>query len=91
MASVSEFIVSVVELVEAQADDIRRSFFESANGFLILVVAHILAIIGFLFFLIGLNIFLVNTFNDVVGYLATAFIAFVSAFIFYRVALWKAK
>ncbi|MDO5045353.1 hypothetical protein [Campylobacter sp.] len=91
MASISEFLVSVVELVEAQADDIRRSFFQSADSFLILVVAHILAIIGFVFFLIGLNTLLVSLLNEVAGYLITAFIAFVSAFIFYRVALWKTK
>ena len=28
MAGISEFIVSVVELVDAQASDIRRSFFK---------------------------------------------------------------
>ncbi|MFL1705479.1 MULTISPECIES: hypothetical protein [unclassified Campylobacter] len=91
MANISEFLVSVVELVEAQADDIRHSFFKSADSFLILVVAHILAIIGFVFFLIGLNILLVSMFNEVAAYLTTACIAFISAFIFYRVALWKTK
>lgn len=91
MANISEFIVSVVELVEAQADDIRRSFFRSADGFLLTVTATILAIIGFIFFLIGLNFLLVSILGEIGAYFVTSFVAFVSAFIVYKVASWKVR
>ncbi|WP_169975640.1 MULTISPECIES: hypothetical protein [unclassified Campylobacter] len=91
MANISEFIVSIVELVEAQADDIRHSFFKSASGFLLTVTATVLAIIGFIFFLVGLNILLVSMIGEVAAYLSTSFVAFIAAFIIYKVASWKAR
>ena len=50
MAGISEFIVSVVELVDAQASDIRRSFLKSANSVLLNIITGIICIIGLVFF-----------------------------------------
>ena len=52
--SISEFLISVVELVEAQADDIRASFVKSAGSIIALCVVAIIAVVGFIFLLLGL-------------------------------------
>ena len=54
--SISEFLISVVELVEAQADDIKASFVKSAGNIIALCVVSIIAVVGFIFLLLGLNL-----------------------------------
>lgn len=91
MASISEFIVSVVELIDAQATDIRQGFAASADAFLIKCVVAILAVVGFVFFLFGLHLLFIKFFGEMGGYFATSGVAFIISFVLYRVAKCKAK
>ncbi|MGG7048269.1 MULTISPECIES: hypothetical protein [unclassified Campylobacter] len=91
MASLSESIVSVVELVEAQATDIRQSFTASADALLIKCVVAVLAVVGFVFLLLGANLFFAKFLGDINGYFATSGLAFLISFILYKVAKCKAK
>lgn len=91
MASISEFIISVVELIEAQTEEVRRSFFGSANGFLINVVVAALVVVGFVFLLSGLFALLSHFFGAIVAYFGTAMCAFVLAFLCYKVGQWKTR
>ena len=65
MAGISEFIVSVVELVDAQADDIRCSFLRSANSVLLNTITSVICIIGLVFFLLGLHTLLEKTIEKI--------------------------
>lgn len=91
MAGISEFIVSVVELVDAQASDIRRSFLKSANSVLLNIITGIICIIGLVFFLLGLHAFLEKTIGEIWAYFACSIAAFLCSIIVYKVLSCKAK
>ena len=85
MAGISEFIVSVVELVDAQASDIRRSFLKSTNSVLLNIITGIICIIGLVFFLLGLHALLEKTIGEIWAYFACSAVAFLSSIIVYKV------
>ena len=85
MAGISEFIVSVVELVDAQASDIRRSFLKSANSVLLNIITGVICIIGLVFFLLGLYVLLEKTIGEIWAYFACSIAAFLSSIIVYKV------
>lgn len=91
MAGISEFIVSVVELVDAQASDIRRSFLKSANSILLNIITGVICIIGLVFFLLGLHVLLEKTIGEIWAYFACSIAAFLCSIIVYKVLSCKAK
>ncbi len=91
MAGISEFIVSVVELVDAQASDIRRSFLKSANSVLLNIITGIICIIGLVFFLLGLHALLEKTIGEIWAYFACSIVAFLCSIIVYKALSCKAK
>ena len=93
MAGISEFIVSVVELIDAQADDIRCSFLKSANSVVLNIIVGVICIIGLVFFLLGLHTLLEKTIGEIWAYFACSAVAFLSSFIIYKVfrAKWYNK
>ena len=93
MAGISEFIVSVVELVDAQASDIRRPFFrsKSANSVLLNIITGVICIIGLVFFLLGLHALLEKTIGEIWAYFACSIAAFLCSIIMYKVLSCKAK
>ena len=91
MAGISEFIVSVVELVDAQASDIRRSFLKSANSVLLNIIMGVICIIGLVFFLLGLHALLEKTIGEIWAYFACSIVAFLCSIIVYKVLSCKVK
>ena len=91
MAGISEFIVSVVELLDAQADDIRCSFLRSANSVLLNTITSVICIIGLVFFLLGLHTLLEKTIGEIWAYFACSIAAFLCSIIVYKVLSCKAK
>ena len=90
--TLSEFVISAVELVEAQANDIRTSFVKSAASIITLVVVAAIAIAGFIFLLLGINMaFELWVKNKMGAYFLTSGSAFILAFIVYKVSLWKTR
>lgn len=89
--SISEFLISAVELVEAQADDIKASFVKSAGSIIALCVVAIIAVVGFIFLLLGLNLAFQMWVGKLGAYFLTSGAAFLLSFIIYMVYLWKTK
>jgi len=85
MAGISEFIVSVVELVDAQAEDIRSSFLKSANSVVLNIIVGVICILGLVFFLLGLHTLLEKTIGEIWAYFACSAVAFLSSIIVYKV------
>ncbi len=85
MAGISEFIVSVVELVDAQAEDIRSSFLKSANSVVLNIIVGVICILGLVFFLLGLHTLLEKTIGEIWSYFACSAVAFLSSVIVYKV------
>ena len=91
MAGISEFIVSVVELVDAQASDIRRSFLKSANSVLLNIITGVICIIGLVFFLLGLHALLEKTIGEIWACFACSIVAFLCSIVVYKALSCKAK
>ncbi len=89
--SISEFLISVVELVEAQVDDIKASFVKSAGNIIALCIVAIIAVVGFIFLLLGLNLAFQTWVGKLGAYFLTSGVAFLLSFIIYMVYLWKTK
>lgn len=89
--SISEFIISAVELVEAQADDIIKSFEKSAIGVLSIGVVAAITIVGFIFLLLGINMLFELWVGKPGAYFLTSLVSFIIAFAVYGVVSWKAK
>ena len=89
--SISEFLISVVELVEAQADDIKASFVKSTGNIIALCVVAIIAVVGFIFLLLGLNLVFQIWVGKLGAYFLTSGVAFLLSFVIYMVYLWKTK
>ena len=85
MAGISEFIVSVVELVEAQADEIRCTFLKSANTDLLNTITSKICNIGLEFFLLGLHTLLEKTIGEIWAYFSCAIAAFLCSAVVYKV------
>ncbi|ASM36128.1 hypothetical protein [Campylobacter sputorum] len=91
MASISEFIISFCELVEAQTDEIRYSFEKSAKNIIVYVFLALLSLIGFIFLIIGIDLLLQPFVGMVYSKFITAIISFAFTFILYKVLICKHK
>lgn len=89
--SLSEFFISAVELVEAEACNIKDSFVKSANGIVFMIVVAALAIIGSVFLFIGVFLLLELWTGKILAYFLTAGIIFTAVLILYGVSLAKHK
>ncbi|QOQ88131.1 hypothetical protein IMC76_03210 [Campylobacter corcagiensis] len=89
--SLSEFFISAVELVEAEAYNIKDSFVKSANGIVFMIVVAALAIVGSVFLFIGVFLLLELWTGKILAYFLTAGIIFTVVLILYGVSLAKHK
>jgi hypothetical protein len=89
--TLSEFIISVVELVEAQFEEMRRSLHKSAWSVAYILISSLLALFGFLLSLWGIKLILEQYIGVVGSYFALSALTFLLAFIVAKVAKWIAK
>jgi uncharacterized membrane protein YcjF (UPF0283 family) len=89
--TLSEFIISVVELVEAQFEEMRRSLHKSAWSVAYILISSLLALFGFLLSLWGIKLILEQYIGEVGSYFALSALTFLLAFIVAKVAKWIAK
>ena len=87
--TVSEFIISVVELIEAQIKEVESSLVSSAKGLIIKLFALSLLVLSSVFFFIGIKIWIESYLGEVFAYFITALIIFILALIVSKVASWK--
>lgn len=89
--TLSDFIISVVELIEAQIDEIKISFENSAKGLILLFVSALLLFTGIIFLLLGIKVAIEFYLGEVFAYILTAFITLFTSFIIMKVASWKTQ
>ncbi|MFP4331883.1 MAG: hypothetical protein ACLFQJ_01155 [Campylobacterales bacterium] len=89
--TISEFIISVVELVEAQVDEIRYSMHKSAEGLIFLLVSALLIFTAIVFALIGIRLLFVSIVGEVFSYFIVSAGTVLVALFFMKVASWKVK
>lgn len=89
--SISEYIISVVELVEAQANDIRKSFEKSAGRILSLSIVVSMMILGLIFLILGLYALFKIWVGEVGAYFLTSLVSFLISFIIYGIFIWKTR
>jgi len=89
--TLSEFIISVVELVEAQFEEMRLSLHKSAWSLAYILVSSLLVLFGFLLFLWGIKLILEQYVGEVGSYFILSALTFLLAFILAKVAKWVAK
>lgn len=89
--SLSEFFISAVELVEAQAYNIKDSFVKSAGEIVFMFVIAALAIIGAVFLFIGVFLLLELWSGKILAYFLTAGMVFTIVLILYGVSVAKRK
>lgn len=87
--TVSEFIISVVELIEAQIKEVESSLVSSAKGLIIKLFALSLLVLASVFFFIGIKIWIESYLGEIFAYFITALIIFILALIVSKVASWK--
>ncbi|NVJ53910.1 MAG: hypothetical protein HWD90_09435 [Campylobacteraceae bacterium] len=87
--TISEFIISVVELVEAQIKEVESSLVNSAKGLLIKLFALSLLVLASIFFFIGIKIWIESYLGEILAYFITALIILILALIVSKVASWK--
>lgn len=91
MASVSEFIISFCELIEAQTDEIRYSFEQGAKNIIVYVFLALVSFIGFIFLIIGIDLLLQTYVGEIYSKFIAAGAAFILTFILYKVLICKRK
>lgn len=89
--TLSEFIISVVELVEAQFEEMRASLHKSAWSVAYILVSSLLALFGFLLALWGVKLILEKYFGEVGSYFVLSILALILSFIVAKVAGWIAR
>lgn len=89
--SISEFIISIVELVDAQMDDMRISFHKSAEGVGLLLLCVLVQLVAFVFALIGVRLLLSLFVGEIVSYFIAAVLSLLIALFIAKVASWKSK
>ncbi len=87
--TISEFIISVVELIEAQIKEVESSLVSSAKGLIIKLFALSLLVLSSIFFFIGIKIWIESYLGEIFAYFITALIIFILALIVSKVASWK--
>ncbi|MDG4812393.1 hypothetical protein P8629_05185 [Hydrogenovibrio sp. 3SP14C1] len=89
--TLSEFIISVVELLEAQFEEMRLSLHKSAWSLAYILISSLLVVFGFLFSLWGVKLALEEYIGDVGSYFVVSVLTFILSFIVAKVAAWVAK
>lgn len=89
--TISEFIISAVELIEAQVDEIRYSMHKSAEGLIFLLISALLIFTAVVFGLIGVRLLLVPVVGEVFSYFIVSVGTILVALFFMKVASWKVK
>ncbi|WP_297573226.1 hypothetical protein [uncultured Campylobacter sp.] len=85
MATISEFIISACELVEAQADEIRVSFQKSLGAIIWSGLVALLCFVGFVFLIVAI-FFLAKKFLGLIAALfLSSFAAFLSALLVFLI------
>lgn len=74
--SLSEFIIAISELIDAQFEDMRNSLHKSMQSATLTMLASLTALVGLVFALIGANMLLSLYFGKIAAYFLTALIAF---------------
>jgi len=87
--TVSEFIISVVELIEAQIKEVESSLVSRAKSLIIKLFALSLLVLASVFFFIGIKIWIESYLGEIFAYFITALIIFILALIVSKVASWK--
>ncbi|RXJ80179.1 hypothetical protein [Arcobacter sp. F2176] len=87
--TISEFIISVIELIEAQVREIESSFVSSAKGLIIKLFSLSLLVLASVFFFLGIKVWIESYLGEIFAYLITSFIILVLALIVSKVASWK--
>lgn len=87
--TISEFIISVIELIEAQIKEIESSFVNSAKGLLIKLFSLSLLVMASIFFFLGIKVWIESYLGEIFAYFITAFIILILALIVSKVASWK--
>lgn len=87
--TISEFIISVVELIEAQIKEVESSFVNSAKGLLIKLFSLSLLIMASIFFFLGIKVWIESYLGEIFAYFITAFVILILALIVSKVASWK--
>lgn len=89
--TLSEFIISVVELVEAQFEEMRVSLHKSAWSMAFVLVSSLLLLIGFLFSLWGMKLILETYVGEIGSYFVLSVLTLILSFLVAKVATWVAK
>lgn len=89
--TLSEFIISVVELVEAQFEEMRASLHRSAWSLVYILISSLLVVFGLLFSLWGIKLVLENYIGEVGSYFVLSLLTFILSFIVAKVAAWIAR
>lgn len=89
--TLSEFIIALLELLEAQIAEIKLSIHKSAWSVGLVILSVLAIVVGFIFVLWGMKLI----FDDLVGPILSAFtvaiISLVFAYFFAKAAAWHAK
>lgn len=89
--SLSEFFISAVELVEAEAESIKDSFVKSAGDVIFTAVIAVLFIAGCIFAFIGIRMLFEIWVGEVGSYFLTSVIVFLLCGALYGVSFAKRK
>ncbi|MGB5917552.1 hypothetical protein [Arcobacter sp.] len=87
--TISEFIISVIELIEAQIKEVESSFVSSAKGLMIKLFSLSLLVLASVFFFIGIKVWIESYLGEIFAYFITALIVFILALLVSKVASWK--
>lgn len=89
--TVSEFIISFIELIEIQTEEIKLSYVNSGQGLILYFFTALLFFITIIFLLLGIKIWVELNYGEVIAYFSMAFITLILSLIALRVTLWKMK
>ncbi|MDA3908558.1 MAG: hypothetical protein PF437_05675 [Sulfurimonas sp.] len=87
--TISEFIIAVIELIEAQIKEVESSFVSSAKGLMIKLFSLSLLVMASIFFFLGIKAWIESYLGSVFAYFITALIVFILALMVSKVASWK--
>lgn len=89
--TLSEFIISVVELVEAQFDEMRYKIHCSAKSVFAMMLTTLLIFVALVFCLLGIRVWVEFYYGEIASYFITAFITLIITLFVAKVASWKNK
>ena len=87
--TISEFIISIVELLEAQVKEIESSFLITVKNLIIKMFILSLFVIATIFFFLGIKIWIEGYLGEILAYFITSFLICILALLISKVILWK--